>query len=284
MPTPAGENTVRDSSLALGMTSSSLGSLVAHANLGNRQGRSKVAGRGRRSLQSGQLPGELSRGQTTGMRVFHFLRADHAMDDIRGHRIKISLLEDLNDPFELFAAALTCREHRQGFRAFKRDMNQRFGVLCFSRNWHNPLLWSHYADKHKGICLGLHVPSRLLTPVTYTTSRLVDAVPRIAKSGFSDEAAMKALLSIKFRDWKYEDEVRVFCRLEDRDPLTNMYFAEFSPQLMLKHVILGARHDAATEELIQLVRGRSGAIGLTKARLAFRSFRVVRDRAARFLV
>ena len=26
------------------------------------------------------------------------------------------------------------------------------GMLCFSKGWHNPVQWSHYTDKHKGIC------------------------------------------------------------------------------------------------------------------------------------
>ena len=32
--------------------------------------------------------------------------------------------------------------------------NNEMGLLCFSRNWTHPLLWSHYASKHEGICLG----------------------------------------------------------------------------------------------------------------------------------
>jgi hypothetical protein len=41
-------------------------------------------------------------------------------------------------------------------------------MLCFSRDWHNPVQWSHYADKHRGICLGFDVPDSLLVPVQYT--------------------------------------------------------------------------------------------------------------------
>lgn len=29
-----------------------------------------------------------------------------------------------------------------------------WGVSCFSKEWDNLLLWSHYADSHKGICIG----------------------------------------------------------------------------------------------------------------------------------
>jgi len=63
-----------------------------------------------------------------------------------------------------------------------------------------------------------------------------------------------------------------------------MYFAEFSPQLVLKQVILGARYNSPTDELIQLVRRCSRATKVIKARLASRTFRVVRDREVRFVV
>ena len=30
-------------------------------------------------------------------------------------------------------------------------------ILCFSRNWDNLLLWSHYGDSHTGVCLGFDI-------------------------------------------------------------------------------------------------------------------------------
>ena len=32
------------------------------------------------------------------------------------------------------------------------------GLLCFSRHWYSPALWAHYADNHKGMCLGFDIP------------------------------------------------------------------------------------------------------------------------------
>jgi len=49
---------------------------------------------------------------------------------------------------------LPTEAHREFLRWTKERLIGKLGLLCFSRNWHNPVLWSHYADKHRGICPG----------------------------------------------------------------------------------------------------------------------------------
>jgi len=39
-------------------------------------------------------------------RVYHFLSAHWALDDVHRKRVKISQFDELNDPFELFGARL----------------------------------------------------------------------------------------------------------------------------------------------------------------------------------
>ena len=82
------------------------------------------------------------------MRVYHFLPANFALDDIEKHRIKISEIDQLNDPFELWCVSQKDKRLRIGLQRYKEEMSKRYGMLCFSRHWHNPVLWSHYADKH----------------------------------------------------------------------------------------------------------------------------------------
>ena len=33
-------------------------------------------------------------------------------------------------------------------------------------------MWSHYADRHEGICLGFEIPKELLSKVSYQNDRL----------------------------------------------------------------------------------------------------------------
>jgi hypothetical protein len=72
------------------------------------------------------------------VRAYHFLSSRYAIDDLRHRRLKISLLDDLNDPFDLWAVAQPDRRLRKGIRELKKDISRRFGMVCFSLSWQNP--------------------------------------------------------------------------------------------------------------------------------------------------
>ena len=58
------------------------------------------------------------------VRVYHFLSAEHALDDIEKRRIKISEIDQLNDPFELWCVAQENKELRERLRDYKKTMNK----------------------------------------------------------------------------------------------------------------------------------------------------------------
>ena len=41
------------------------------------------------------------------------------------------------------------------FKNLQNEMNNRFGVLSLTRNPTNLLMWSHYANEHKGVVIGI---------------------------------------------------------------------------------------------------------------------------------
>ena len=213
------------------------------------------------------------------MRVYHYLSATWAIDDLKCGRLKVSRIDDLNDPFELLGAELADPDQRRFFLATKEAIAQNHGVLCFSRGWRNPVMWSHYADKHRGLCLGFDIPDDRTKRIRYDAKRLPSLIPRLLAGTPDSEALMKRLLFTKFRDWKYEAEVRVYTDLKDVDPPTGHYFAEFSGDFSLKEVIFGHRFEGPTTEIAQSVRPRFPGVTFIKARLAFKSFRVVRNKS-----
>src|ERR1700733_7795266 len=97
------------------------------------------------------------------MRVYKFLRADLALQNLTERHIKISTFPDMNDPFELLGGFESDPDLRR-FRDGLTTLLNQCGVLCFSRSWQNALLWSHYGDKHRGICLGIDItgPAKVL--------------------------------------------------------------------------------------------------------------------------
>jgi len=204
------------------------------------------------------------------MRLYHFLPAQHALDDLREQRLKLSEIENLNDPFELWCSEQPDQPMRSVLRSWKREMSKSYGLLCFSAGWENPLLWSHYADRHRGMCLAFDVSDEYARKVEYVETRTTLTLP------FTEET-MQRLLFTKFCGWSYEEEWRVWLRLEEKDQATSKFFRSFDEEIKLCEIILGPLCDVTADMLTKILQGHSHSVDATKARLAFNSFQVVRD-------
>lgn len=212
------------------------------------------------------------------MRIYKFYSAQRAREAIDRRRLKISTLNDINDPFEFGALAAETEEHRTAFKKMRDNVMRNKGIVSFSKSWKSPLLWSHYAENHKGVALGFEVPEALLVPVVYKEKRpklsdyLVDAGTLTL-----NEDASQALLAFKAAGWSYEEEVRLFARLESPDRTSGLYFVDFDKNLILKELILGAKYkprqdEAWTREL------KSEGVVIKTARMAFRTFEIVEQK------
>src|SRR3546814_3862280 len=110
------------------------------------------------------------------MRVYHFVNCEYGLQDIARRRLKVATLADVNDPFEMLSLNLKDSGLRVTLGKARKEFGERRGMLCFSRGWRNPFQWSHYADHHRGLCLGFDVPYRMLRDVQCRKSRAaVDA-------------------------------------------------------------------------------------------------------------
>jgi hypothetical protein len=205
------------------------------------------------------------------VRVYHFLSASNALDDLEHRRLKLSEIDKLNDPFELWCVAQSDRALRAALRRYKAQMSQQFGMLCFCQEWHNPVLWSHYADKHTGICLGFDVPSNMVKSVKYATRR--SQLRRPLTTHVADE-----LLYTKYRDWRYEREVRSWFELKERDPISGLYFYDFDKQIRLCEVLVGPLCTVTKARIQTALQGYEAQVQIVKSRLAFRTFQVVKNK------
>ena len=210
------------------------------------------------------------------MRLYHFINVEYGMQDIRRRRIKVATIDQLNDPFELLGVASRDHEIRRRYSRLKRGLAQYMGLLCFSANWKNPVQWSHYADHHRGLCLGFDI-SADVHPVVYADRRLRPDVRTMSAAGEAARAHMLRILTTKFRHWAYEQEHRLFVRLSDKDPENGLYFFDFGDMLQLRAVIVGANSVVTRKEAKEAI-GDLSHVKCFKARLAFRTFTVVQQR------
>jgi hypothetical protein len=197
------------------------------------------------------------------------------LDDLKERRLKIATIEDLNDPFEILGFSNRHPEMRKGWLYIKADINSRMGLLCFSKNWSNPVQWSHYADGHRGLCLGFDVPKRHLIDVTYSDKRFEPNLGMFETGGAQAQIELKRVFSTKFIHWRYENEVRSIIPLRTATKRGDLYFESFSPIMHLREVIVGHRSPVTRKQLSNVLKKRGEAVSLIKARLSFNDFRVV---------
>ena len=198
-------------------------------------------------------------------RLYHFTTAKFALDDLRNKRLKIAQFDDLNDPFELKSVNLCNPVHAQvfdgieekNFEGYKAAVARRWGVLCFSEKKTDVLQWAHYADRHKGICLGFDVSGSQgkFGRVKYRTTRF--PFPEKPDVDFSWN-----LLSTKSKEWRYEREWRVF--LELKDGVWNEGAGRMTS--------LGATCKTSASDVLQAMQGYAEPVRIARMRLSCSRF------------
>jgi hypothetical protein len=100
------------------------------------------------------------------------------------------------------------RESEELGKIFRRDTVGKVGITCFSEHDDILLMWSHYANSHKGVCLTFDFSQdeqlfRLFFKVNYP-----DDYPSM--NPYQSHAQhIKFLMATKSQEWSYEKEIRV---------------------------------------------------------------------------
>ncbi len=132
-----------------------------------------------------------------------------------------SRVEKLNDPYELF---LNDNTDTQVYNRFKKAIL----VCSFSKNRNEILMWSHYADNHKGVCLEWEINEKekkdSLFEINYNNEIIALNEIELTQTGhlsLNVETNGK-FLNQKFTMWSYEEEIR-FIRIEKDLTQTGSY-------------------------------------------------------------
>jgi hypothetical protein len=194
-------------------------------------------------------------------RVYKFTSAQYGISNLQNKRLKLSTVDDLNDPFDLCPLDTTDQVISNAVNALIAEFRKTTAILCFSRNWDNLLLWSHYGNSHTGICLGFDIPegargANCDLDVLYQPSVLQIRRPEDVNFDLANR-----LLRTKHESWSYEQEVRMFVGLNDPPDATGLNWIEFGPRLALKEVIIGAAcHPIVSKDVEEAARPYGGAI------------------------
>jgi hypothetical protein len=212
------------------------------------------------------------------MRLYYYTSKQFGMKSLWEKRLKIGKYEELNDPFELQAYKSIEQTHHQFIDAVIDAVSYDSGVICFSETWKSNLMWAHYADKHRGLCLGFDIPEGpALTKIKYVKSRI--AIPEnfketlhlIAKDLFS------TILEVKSSQWAYEKEHRLRIRLQEKRD--GIYYQKFDSILSLSQVIIGARCKLSIEDVKDALGRPDSDVDIWAVKPARTQFSMVANKA-----
>lgn len=102
--------------------------------------------------------------------------------------------------------------------AYQKE-NENGGVLCLTEDPLSVLMWSHYANKHQGVCIGLRRSKDnslgdddSCSPIIYSD---VYPLPSFSQIYKADASLTDDLLYTKAREWSYEKEWRMISEKGD---------------------------------------------------------------------
>ena len=186
------------------------------------------------------------------MRLYYYTAKQWGMKSLWEKRLKIAEYGDLNDPFELLPFSQTDQEERKHINQIVSVLSNGHGVLCFSASWMSTLMWAHYGDKHKGMCLGFEVEEGpQLTRIEYAPKRLPSPFDFNKPLAGIDQEMLAKCLNVKHIGWKYEKEYRLRASLNDRRD--GLYYLPFNSGLELREIIIGARSSLSIVDVEEAV-------------------------------
>lgn len=203
----------------------------------------------------------------------YFSINENTIRTLINNELYFSSPHDYNDPFEcLFnidipkgskAASMAKYEFKDNIDSNQNDILEeiekslndgilsKIGIACFSESNDDILMWSHYANYHKGICLEFDWKPF----VDFFQGKKVKYNPELPTVIYSDndptEEIIKAMFS-KLDHWDYEDEVRSVINFNDQK---QKRLQRFNPKALTR-VIFGQKTTWENQLLIQKIVSR----------------------------
>lgn len=196
----------------------------------------------------------------------------YALCDLINNEITVCKPREMNDPFDTLLLKwgehkLDSKKDRKHIPPFVKSLDYfRIRAFCRinsqkgkNRILKNVLMWSHYADKHMGMCIEYQFSSTFAKTENSTgVCRFRNVIYRSDRDRLSVEAgAINTDVSLltKHASWRYENEVRlitylpnqegsfVHLKLDDGSRIKNIYFGMRCPEhdiMLVKNIISSA--------------------------------------------
>lgn len=181
--------------------------------------------------------------------IYHFMplgRPDRKERDIE--RVKAAVLQskyffgsplDFNDPFD-------CKPNFRKDRRFDElrvrgvsEVLGRIGIFCAAEELYRTLMWSHYANGHRGVALQFSASQvrKAIEDIGFMDKvKYQAALPKMLLNGGDDLTLAKRVIFTKSRRWAYEKEVRIVLPDETKT-------IKSLPNMPVRNIYLGCKID-----------------------------------------
>lgn len=155
--------------------------------------------------------------------VYTYMKASYALADILSMSFRTCDAASTNDPFEydwdvVFDERMSINpalvlERERIIEATKKDAAAKMKFISFADRPNNPLLWSYYGDRHKGVCIGVSSSIQIgqdngMEPVEYDNPVTIP-VGTDVRPDEEDKERLRHFFRAKRIEWKHENEWRL---------------------------------------------------------------------------
>lgn len=167
-------------------------------------------------------------------------KLDRELEALEQNYLFCAAYTTLNDPMEGVFRSSKVFRGSDSYRATRKeivDNKTQIGMSSFSEVHDHELMWAHYADQYRGICIAYSFAKlldNLDDAISFVRMYYNEAVPIVRHSQQEPGDVAKMVLSYKNYRWLYEREWRMFAHLGR---------AEYGDKSCVTRVYLGSRID-----------------------------------------
>lgn len=137
--------------------------------------------------------------------IYQYRKIDNNLfSNLLNYKIFLNDPKNFNDPFD--CPVFNGPNYEKNISV--RNVLEKIKISCFSEFNNSILLWSHYADSHKGICIGYKIDQNYLKENNIHLEKVI-----YINSSNNDIRNFKSFLSSTFFQknevWAYENEYRI---------------------------------------------------------------------------
>lgn len=213
------------------------------------------------------------------MKLYHYTSSESVMKILTSEKIKFTLINELNDPFE-FQFDAKEKDHEQ----FDKILRHQAAVFCCSKTPDNILMLSHYANKHRGWFIEFEFNKPSNTNIAAAHINYGEPIPnleelftKLDKVILQGENAAQFIrdaerltfevVTTKHSSWRYEQETRLLLsKVGNKLDHNDLFLTIQECGLAIKAVHEGCKVSKQDREIVEkIIKTKSYPIEMKKA-------------------